>query len=76
MEQTPELISKLMKGYTVETDQGMEWVRPLDAIVETTKLAEGETCPVCNHHSKLFFGDPKGTFWCLACQVKKEFGFD
>lgn len=69
-------ISKLMEGYAVETDQGMDWVRPLDAIIETAKLAEGDTCPICNRHSKLFFGDPEGEFWCLACQIEKELGLE
>ena len=67
-------LAHLMEGYEAETDLGPTWIRPLDTIIETAKLSEGEDCPKCGHRCKLFFGDPDGDYWCVCCQAVQEFG--
>ena len=67
-------LARLMEGYEAETEAGPAWIRSLDTIMETAKLAEGADCPKCGHRCKLFFGDPDGEHWCICCQTVQEFG--
>ena len=41
-------------------------------IVKFSGSAGGATCPKCNQHAKLFFGDSDGDHWCLGCQLEME----
>lgn len=65
-------MSILDAGYAAETAEGMQWVRPLDTLMEVAKNAGGANCPRCGHHCKLFFGDPNGDHWCVCCQMNDE----
>lgn len=64
-------------GYTVETDEGLLFVRPLDRMMAQEKqfLAMGvnNTCPRCktNKHA-LMFGDPDNIHWCIVCNIHIE----
>ena len=69
-------LSKLMQGYGIETDNGMEYRRPIDSILEVAKRSGGMDCPVCGHNCTVFFGDPDGAHWCICCQTEKEYGLE
>ena len=65
----------LSEGYAVETDQGMEWVRPLDSLMSIARIVAPENyteCPKCHIRTALFYGDPDGEYWCVFCQLLFE----
>jgi len=63
----------MFSRYDVETNDGLFSTSRMDQLASMEKdyrnMGVENICPHCSKPCAMFFGDPDGDHWCLACQI-------
>ena len=67
---------RLFERYDRETEDGRLVTSQMDSLVAQHQVlagtGAGAVCPRCKSWGVMFFGDPDGEHWCLACQILSD----